>query len=57
MVKFGALKNQSESQKSPRNLFLKKGRNPVFSDSDEIGNVPTVFQAQCQGRYSTRRSQ
>ena len=29
-VNFGALKNQSESWKSPENLFLKKGTNPVI---------------------------
>ena len=35
-VNFGALKNQSEFWKSPGNLFLKKGTNPVSANQDEI---------------------
>ena len=35
-VNFGALKNQSEFWKSPGNLFLKKGTNPVQRNNQEL---------------------
>ena len=36
MLILDALKNQSESWKSPGNLFLNKGTNPVFRSSVAI---------------------